>query len=190
MDEKELIRRSQRGDGEAFGLIIERYKGKLFNLAYGMLGDRSEADDLAQEVFIKAFYALPKFEFRSEFGTWLYRIAVNHVRDYLRKNKHRLDEISLHEFAETIPGAVGASFEDRQLADRRREVVQAALRRLPEKYRSILVLRDMQEMPYEEISRVLAISPGTVDSRLHRARRKLRENLAAIIGGKGGDYGL
>jgi RNA polymerase sigma-70 factor (ECF subfamily) len=190
MDEKELIRRSQEGDGEAFGQLIERYKSKVFNLAYGMIGDRSEADDLAQEVFIKAFYALPKFEFRSEFGTWLYRIAVNHVRDYLRKNKHRLEELSIHELGETIPGASGSSFEERQLADRRRTLVQTALRRLPDKYRTILALRDMQELPYEEISRILAISPGTVDSRLHRSRKKLREKLAAIVGGKGGDYGL
>jgi RNA polymerase sigma-70 factor, ECF subfamily len=190
MDEKELIRRSQEGDGEAFGQLIERYKSKVFNLAYGMIGDRSEADDLAQDVFIKAYYALPKFQFRSEFGTWLYRIAVNHVRDYLRKNKHRLDEVSIHELGETIPGASGSSFEDRQLADKRRALVQAALRRLPEKYRTILALRDMQELTYEEISRILAISPGTVDSRLHRARKKLREKLAAIVGGQGGDYGL
>ncbi len=190
MDEKELVRRSQEGDGEAFGQLIERYKSKVFNLAYGMIGDRSEADDLAQDVFIKAYYALPKFQFRSEFGTWLYRIAVNHVRDYLRKNKHRLDELSIHELGETIPAASGSSFEDRQLADKRRALVQTALRRLPEKYRTILVLRDMQELPYEEISHILAISPGTVDSRLHRARKKLREKLAAIVGGQGGDYGL
>ncbi len=190
MDEQELIRRSQQGDGEAFGQIIERYKSKVFNLAYGMIGDRSEADDLAQEVFIKAYYALPKFQFRSEFGTWLYRIAVNHVRDYLRKNKHRLDELSIDKLGETIPGASDASFEERQLADRRRRLVQTALGRLPEKYRTILALRDMQGMPYEEISRLLAISPGTVDSRLHRARKKLRERLAAVVGGQGGDYGL
>ena len=190
MDEKELIRLSQEGEGEAFGQLIERYKSKVFNLAYGLIGDRSEADDLAQEVFIKAFYALPKFQFRSGFGTWLYRIAVNHVRDYLRKNRHRLDELSIHELGETIPGASGTSFEERQLADKRRNLVQTALRRLPEKYRTILLLRDMQELPYEEISRILAISPGTVDSRLHRARKRLREKLDAIVGGKGGDYGL
>ena len=190
MDEQALIRRSQKGDGEAFGQIIERYKSKLFNLAYGMIGDRSEADDLAQEVFIKAYYALPKFQFRSEFGTWLYRIAVNHVRDYLRKNKHRLDELSIHALGETIPGAAGTTYEDKQLEERRRTLVQAALRRLPDKYRTILALRDMQGMPYEEIAHILSLSPGTVDSRLHRARRKLREKLAAIVGGKGEDYGL
>ena len=148
---KRVIRRSQEGDGEAFGQIIERYQGKVFNFAYGMIGDRSEADDLAQDVFIKAYYALPKFQYRSGFGTWHYRIAVNHVRDYLRKNKHRLDELSIDQLGETIPGASDVSFEARQLAGRRRTLVQTALRRLPEKYRTILVLRDMQGMPYEEI---------------------------------------
>jgi RNA polymerase sigma-70 factor (ECF subfamily) len=190
MDEKELIRRSQEGDGEAFGQLIERYKSKVYYLAYGLTGDRSEADDLAQEVFIKAYYAIPKFQFKSEFGTWLYRIAVNHVRDYLRKNRHRLDEVSIHAFGESFPAAEGSSFEERQLLDKRRALVQAALRRLPEKYQIILALRDIQGLSYEEISRILGISAGTVDSRLHRARKKLREKLALVVGGKGGEYGL
>lgn len=190
MDENELIRRSQEGDGEAFGQLIDRYKNKVFHLAYGMIGDRVEADDLAQEVFIKAYYALPKFQARSGFGTWLYRIAVNHVRDYLRKNRHRLDELSIHGLGERLPAASDSTFEEQQLADRRRTLVQAALRRLPEKYQAILALRDMQGLPYDEISHILGISPGTVDSRLHRARKKLRDKLAVIVGGKGGDYGL
>lgn len=190
MDEKELIRCSKEEDGEAFGQLIERYKNKVFYLAYGLTGDRSEADDLAQEVFIKAYYAIPKFQFKSGFGTWLYRIAVNHVRDYLRKNRHRLDELSLQKFGETIPAAQGSSFEERQLSEKRRALVQAALHRLPEKYQVILALRDIQGLPYEEISRILGISAGTLDSRLHRARKKMREKLAVIVGGKGGDYGL
>jgi RNA polymerase sigma-70 factor (ECF subfamily) len=190
MDEQELIRRSQDGDGEAFGQLIERFKGKVFQLAHGLTRERSEADDLAQEVFIKAYYALPKFQFKSEFGTWLYRVAVNHIKDYLRKNKHRRGEVSLHELGETIAAEETASYEDRQVAEKRRELVQAALRRLPEKYQVILALRDMQELSYEEISRILGLSPGTVDSRLHRARQKLREKLAVMVGGKGGDYGL
>jgi RNA polymerase sigma-70 factor (ECF subfamily) len=190
MDEKELIRRSQEGDGEAYGQLIERYKNKVFYLAFGLTGDRSEADDLAQEVFIKAYYAMPKFQSKSGFGTWLYRIAVNHVRDYLRKNRHRLDELAIDRFGETLPAAQGSSFEERQLSEKKKALVQAALHRLPEKYQVILALRDIRGLPYEEISQILGISAGTVDSRLHRARRRLREKLAVLIGDKGGEYGL
>jgi RNA polymerase sigma-70 factor (ECF subfamily) len=190
MDEQELIRRSQEGDGEAFGQLIERYQGKVFQLAYGLTRDRSEADDLAQEVFIKAYYALPKFQSKSEFGTWLYRVAVNHIKDHLRKIKHRRHEVSLNELGETVPAEQTASYENQQVAEKRRELVQSALRWLPEKYQVILALRDMHGLSYEEISRILGLSPGTVDSRLHRARKKLRDKLAVMVGGKGGDYGL
>jgi RNA polymerase sigma-70 factor (ECF subfamily) len=190
MDDKELIRRSQEGDGEAFGQLIEKYRNRVYYLAYGLTGNRSEADDLAQEVFIKAFYAIPKFRLKSEFGTWLYRVAVNHVKDYLRKSRHRMKELSIHDFGDNLPAAEGATFEERQLSEKRRGLVQAALHRLPDKYQIILALRDIQGLPYEEISRILGISVGTVDSRLHRARKKLREKLDLIVGDKGGEYGL
>jgi RNA polymerase sigma-70 factor (ECF subfamily) len=191
MEEKELIRLSQKGNGEAFGLLVERYKGKVFSLAYGWTRNRAVADDLAQEIFIKAYFSLPKFKFKSEFGTWLYRIAVNHIKDYLRKNKIRQKEISLEEVGErAIASENGDRLEEEQTGEKRREIVQTALERLPEKYRVILTLRDIQGLSYEEIARILRLSPGTVDSRLFRARKKLREKLAAYSGKMGGEYGL
>jgi RNA polymerase sigma-70 factor (ECF subfamily) len=190
MEEKELIRLSQKGDGEAFGHLVERYKGKVFSLAYGWTRNRAVADDLAQEIFIKAYFSLPKFKFKSEFGTWLYRIAVNHIKDYLRKNKIRQKEISLEEVGRAIASEQGDRPEEEQTGEKRRELVWGALARLPEKYRVILTLRDIQGLSYEEIARILHLSPGTVDSRLFRARKRLREKLTASLARKGGEYGL
>ncbi len=190
MDEIELIRRSQEGDGEAFGALIERYKSKVFCLAYGFARDRATADDLAQEVFIKAYFSLPRFKARSEFGTWLYRIAVNHAKDYLRKKRSRMKDVSIDEVGEGRLAAEGKSQDDARSEEERRRLVLSALERLPEKYRVILTLRDIEGMPYEEISRVLGLSAGTVDSRLHRARQKLRQKLAPVMDLQGGDNGM
>jgi RNA polymerase sigma-70 factor (ECF subfamily) len=191
MDEKELIRLSQEGNGEAFGALVERYKAKVFHLAYSWTQDRAAADDLAQEVFIKAYFSLPKFKSKSEFGTWLYRIAVNHIKDYFRKKKIRQKDISLEEAGEkALSVENGSHGEEEQSRDRKKALVQAALQRLPEKYRIVLTLRDLQGLSYEEISRILRLSPGTVDSRLFRARKKLRDKLAAYLSREGGEYGL
>jgi RNA polymerase sigma-70 factor (ECF subfamily) len=190
MEEKELIRLAQRGNGEAFGQLIERYKIKVFSLAYGLTRDRAAADDLAQEILIKAYFVLPKFKFRSEFGTWLFRVAVNHIKDYLRKTRRRRQDLSLQNVQEKEVATEDRSYEEEKREERRRTLVWAALRRLPRKYRVILTLRDIQGLSYEEITRVLGISIGTVDSRLFRARRMLRERLAGRVEGKGGKHEL
>jgi RNA polymerase sigma-70 factor (ECF subfamily) len=191
MDEKELIRLSQEGNGEAFEALVERYKAKVFNLAHSWTQDRAAADDLAQEVFIKAYFSLPKFKSKSEFGTWLYRIAVNHIKDYFRKTKIRHKDISLEEVGEkALTVENGSRGEEEQARERKKALVQAALQRLPEKYRIILTLRDIQGLSYEEISGILRLSPGTVDSRLFRARKKLRDKLTAYLNLEGGEYGL
>lgn len=190
MDEQELIRRSQKGDSEAFGILIERYKGKVFSLAYGFTRDRTAADDLAQEVFIKAYFSLPRFKARSEFGTWLYRIAVNHAKDYLRKNRYRRKEVSIDDIGESRLADPGKQEEDFRSGEERRAMVLAAVERLPEKYRVVLTLRDIEGMAYEEIARILKLSPGTVDSRLHRARQKLRQKLTTSLNLEGGNHGL
>jgi len=191
MDEKELIRLSQEGNGEAFGQLVERYKTKVFRLASSWTQDRTAADDLAQEIFIKAYFSLPKFKSESEFGTWLYRVALNHIKDYLRKNKKRSREISLEALGGTGLAAENESSQEKdQTEEKRRALVQAVLQRLPEKHRIILTLRDIQGLSYDEIARILRLSPGTVDSRLFRARKKLREKLAPYLGREGGEYGL
>jgi RNA polymerase sigma-70 factor (ECF subfamily) len=166
--------------------LVERYKGKVFSLAYGFTRDRTIADDLAQEVLIKAYFSLPKFKAKSEFGTWLYRIAVNHARDFLRKNKQRLKEIPLQEAGDRVLASADLGPEEERLREGQRKIVQAALARLSEKYRTILTLRDIDGLSYQDISGILKLSPGTVDSRLHRARRQLREKLTGRLGRQGG----
>jgi RNA polymerase sigma-70 factor (ECF subfamily) len=187
MDEKDLIAKSQNGNDEAYGVLVERYKTKVFNMTYSMTLNREVADDLAQEVFIKAYYALPRFKGKSAFSTWLHQITVNHTRDYLRKSS-RMKQVP---FEETK--AEHSTFEDeREKREReeefvwRKKIVHEAIATLPPRYRIILSLRDIQGLPYEEISRVLNISSGTVDSRLHRARKMVKKKITPFLEKEGG----
>jgi len=189
MEDKALIEEAQRGGREAFEAIVKRYEKKVFHLAYGFVQDRAAADDLAQEIFVKVYFSLSKFHFKSEFGTWLYRIAVNHIKDHLRKVSRR-KEVSLEEF-ENVPLAMDDQVkerEQRQDDDLKKKIVFGVLATLPQKYRMILTLREVKGFSYEEITRVLKISPGTVDSRLHRARKLLRKKMTPYLGGEGGAY--
>jgi len=187
MEEKQLVRLAQEGSPAAFEELVTKYQPKVFSMALSFTRNREAADDLAQEVFLKAYLALPRFHGRSEFGTWLYRISVNHIKDYLRK-KGRAKEVSLDDVPEI-------SFSDRERTEKaqleseteaRRTLVQRFVQGLPEKYRVIVTLRDIQGLAYEDISRILRLSPGTVDSRLHRARRMLRTKLAPYLIAEGG----
>ena len=187
MEDVTLVRQAQQGSRGAFEDLVKRYERKVFHLAYGFVQDRATADDLAQEVFIKAYFALSKFHFKSEFGTWLYRIAVNHIKDHLRKTA-RKKEVSLEDVAE-LPVTGGDEIKEREemrVQDERKKVVFRVLAALPEKYRTILTLRDVRGLSYEEVAAILAVSPGTVDSRLHRARKMLRKKMAPFVGPEGG----
>jgi RNA polymerase sigma-70 factor (ECF subfamily) len=189
MEEKALIEAARLGSREAFETIVKRYEKKVFHLAFSFVRDRASADDLAQEVFVKAYFALPKFHFKSEFGTWLYRIAANHIKDHLRKVSRR-KEVSIEEF-EDVAFVSDDQVKEReriQAEDQRKKIVFRVLATLPQKYRMILTLRDIRGFSYEEITRILKISPGTVDSRLHRARKLLRNKMTPYLGAEGGAY--
>jgi len=189
MEEKELVQLGQKGDEEAFAVLVRKYRIKVFNLAYSLTRNQDVADDLAQEAFIKAFFALSKFNLKSEFGTWLYRITVNHVKDYLRK-KGRMRRIRLENIKEIsfIQEDETIRKEREHAEEQRRKLVHKAIQALPEKYQIILSLRDIQGFSYGEIAKILKIFPGTVDSRLHRARKMLRKKLAPFLIQKGGSY--
>jgi RNA polymerase sigma-70 factor (ECF subfamily) len=191
MEEKELVRLSKEGDEGAFAVLVKKYKIKVFNLAFSLTRDQDIADDLAQEAFIKAYYALPRFQLKSGFGTWLYRITINHVRDYLRK-KSRMRQIPIDNIKESavLQEDEEMKKEEKFTEEQRRKLLHQTLQALPEKHQAILSLRDIQGFSYEEISRILKISPGTVDSRLHRARKLLRKKLAPFLSQKGGNHGL
>jgi RNA polymerase sigma-70 factor (ECF subfamily) len=191
MDDRELVEKAQAGSQDAFGALVEKYRIKMFNLAYSLTRDREAADDLAQDVFIKAYLALKSFKFQSAFSTWLYRIAVNASKDFLRKET-RVRKIPLED---SPPGALmqadnTAQIDDAQEMEKQKKMVHTALESLPEKYQVILSLRDIQGFPYTEISKMLDISPGTVDSRLHRARKMLRKKVHQLTARLGGDYAV
>lgn len=187
MDEKDLIQKSQEGNEEAYGVLVETYKTKVFNMAYSLTLNREVADDLAQEVFIKVFYALPRFKGKAAFSTWLHQITVNHTRDYLRKSS-RIRQVPFEE----TKGDLSTHEDEAEKREReeeltqRKKIVHEVIAALPEKCRIILSLRDIQGLPYEEISRVLSISPGTVDSRLHRARKMLKKKITPFLEKEGG----
>jgi RNA polymerase sigma-70 factor (ECF subfamily) len=186
MEETRLIEQSKQGDEEAFAILVKNYKTKVFNLAYSFTRNRETADDLTQEVFIKVYYALEKFRFKSKFGTWLYRIAVNHIKDHLRKHgKER------HISIDALSREPSLSENEIQKKERvqetvdRKKLLYHALRSLPEKHQIILTLRDIQGHSYEDIAGILKLSPGTVDSRLHRARKMLRKKIAPFFSQEG-----
>jgi len=186
MDEKILVEQARKGRQDAFETLVRMYNRKVFALAYGFVRDQAAADDLAQEIFLKVYQALPNFRVESEFGTWLYRIAVNHVKDFLRKSGRR-KTVSLDQVGDG-PLAVGDGADARILEreeEERRAAVRRVLETLPPKYRLILTLRDVEGLPYEEVARVLAIAPGTVDSRLHRARKMLRKKMTPYLNMEG-----
>jgi len=179
MEEKVLVQRSKEGDQEAFSALVNKYKTKVFRLAFSLTHDQDIADDLAQEAFIRAYLSLPKFKQKSEFGTWLYRITVNHTMDYLRK-KTRRKEVPLEDFA-ISQGEETLTPEKDKEEEQKRTILYRSLDELPEKYRVILTLRDRQGFSYAEIAKILKVSPGTVDSRLHRAREMLRKKIRPFL---------
>jgi RNA polymerase sigma-70 factor, ECF subfamily len=187
MDDQTLVEEARHGNRDAFETLVKRYEKKVFHLAYGFVQDRAAADDLAQDIFVKVYLSLSRFHFKSEFGTWLYRVAVNHVKDHLRKVARR-KEISLEEF-ENPPFAASDGLREReaeQTRERRRAVVLKVLETLPSKYRMILTLRDIRGLSYDDIAASLNVSPGTVDSRLHRARKVLLRKMTPYLSAEGG----
>jgi len=189
MEDKDLIQLCRKGDQEAFGTLVKKYKNKVFNLAFSMTFDREMADDLSQEIFIKTYMALPRFKFKSKFSTWLYQIALNHIRDFFRKQA-KIKKIPLEDIADKRlfhEDDTAQKERDRE-EKKRRKLLYKAIATLPEKHRVILSLRDIQGFSYGDIANILKISPGTVDSRLHRARKMLREKISPFLTQKGGSH--
>ena len=180
MDDEALITAFQSGDVHAYRFLVERYQERIRNLLFSIFHDRDFIDDLAQEVFIKAYQALPHFRFEASFYTWLYRIAVNKSRDELRKKKARrffsfqtLDEGIEKELHSRL--SVPPEERDTQ------ELVAMGLQLLPEKFRTSVVLKDIEGLTYEEIAEVMQCQLGTVKSRISRARAMLRKALKPLM---------
>jgi RNA polymerase sigma-70 factor (ECF subfamily) len=177
MEDKEIVQTAQKGDKDSFGILVEKYRNKMFYLAYSMTNNRETADDLAQEVFIKAYQALPRFNLKSKFSTWLYRIAINTIKDFHRKESG-IKKVSLNQRTEVLD-AKNFRVEDEK--QEKLKLTRENMNKLPEKHRIILTLRDIQGKSYSEIADILHVAPGTVDSRLFRARKKLRKVMAPYL---------
>ena len=181
----ELIRRCQQQSGTAreaaFRDLFETYRDRVFNLASRLLGNPADAEDVSQEAFITVFQKLHEFRFSSRFYTWLYRVVFNLCVDHRRKGgSHAPITVTgaggatlLAQVADSAPGPADELGDD----EARRQQVERALRRLSEPLRAAIVLRYIEDMPYEEIASVLGISLGTVKSRLNRAHEQLEQGL-------------
>lgn len=183
----DLILAARRGDAEAFSQLVVRYKERAYRAAFAMVRDPDEAMDLTQEAFIKAHCSLKRFRGNSAFYTWLYRILVNLSLDAKRRKGRRKEE-SYEAALETGPVVPEDDHERSDptpraaLEERETEaMVQAAIEALPEHHRTAVLLREVQDLSYQEIAEVMNCSVGTVMSRLHYARAALREKLGPIL---------
>ena len=190
-DDLTLVQRARKGDQRAFKLLVERYQRKVYSVALGMVKDKEEARDVAQEAFVKVYKYLDHFKGDASFYTWLYRITVNICIDVLRKKGSKgdehveFDESVKLDTAEASIGALGTRLgTNPQKSALRKELAEritAAIQEIPESHREILLLREVEGMSYEDLSRTLKIPKGTVMSRLFHARLKMQKILREYV---------
>jgi len=180
MLEERWIERSKKGSKDAFARLLERYERPVYHHVLRMVGNIEDAEDLTQEIFLKAWMGLPSFQGDSSFSTWLYRLTNNACIDFLRREKKRRGDASLDDEARDL----GAQLPDpspspqRQLeADEVSQGIWAGLQQLTPDHREVLVLREIDGLSYEEIGQILGLNPGTVKSRIARARLALAKFL-------------
>ncbi len=185
LSDHQLIEATKRGDEAAFAEIVGRYRSPLTNYLFRMLGDYEEAVDLAQETFVRVYFAIERYHTDYAFSTYIYRIATNLAISEIRKKKRRR-LLSLTSFfqsedsgdAQEFHPPDGKSLPDEDLIEiERNRTIEKAIATLPDKYRAPIVLREIQELSYEEIAQILGLGLGTTKSRISRARALLREKL-------------
>lgn len=185
-----LIKAFQKGDKRAFDELVIRHKDRIFNLCYRFLGDYEEANDSAQEAFVKAYGSLGSFRLESAFSTWLYRIAVNTCKNKLGSSSYKAKsktvslenpgnpsvEFSPMEIPNGSPSPLAQIEEKEKMA-----LLQRALNALPAEFRMVVTLRDVEGLSYEDIAEITGLNPGTVKSRIARARTDLRNRLRGVL---------
>jgi RNA polymerase sigma-70 factor (ECF subfamily) len=193
IDETPLVARAREGDARAFGELVQQYEGKIFRLAQHVTQNREDAEDVLQETFMKAYEHLDQFQGNSKFYTWIVRIAVNQALMKLRRRKTdksvSLDE-TIDTGEDTVVREIAAWGEDPEQRFSREElgsILDSAIQGLEPPYRSVFVLRDIDELSTEETADVLGLSVPAVKSRLLRARLQLREKLTRFFRRKGDD---
>jgi RNA polymerase sigma-70 factor (ECF subfamily) len=186
-EESELVAKCQRGDTQAFNELVTRYRGRIYAMIYNMVHNEQDAWDLAQDGFLKAWKSIGRFRGQSAFYTWLYRIVMNVTIDWVRKKKITGDaefdeELGLQGIeasASTVPRADPLPFQKMEREEIRRRI-DAAVEKLSPEHRAVILMREMDGMPYEEIAGALDCSVGTVMSRLFYARKKLQGMLRDV----------
>ena len=185
-----LLKAFQVGEKDAFDKLVLKHKNRVFGLCYRILGDYEEANDCAQETFVKVYRSLERFRFDSTFSTWLYRIAVNTCKNKLKSTQYRRSKkmVRLDNPGNQEEGGHPVQVRDKSLSPagelERKEIhvlIQKAIDSLPEEQKTVVVLRDIEGMSYEEIARIGGYNLGTVKSKLARAREKLREKLIGVV---------
>lgn len=192
--EKRFVARLKARDERAFSELVTLYEGRVFALVYRFLGRRDEAEDMAQEVFVQVFKAIDQFRGDSKLSTWIYRIAVNLCKNRTKylKRRHSDQQDELEPVAERAPlsQAKGVTFGDVSRPDHMVEgfqvevIVRHAIAELDADFREVLVLRDVEDLSYEEIGEITGLAAGTVKSRLHRARGMLKAKVERALGEK------
>ena len=187
VDDRELVAAAQRGDRDAFKTLFERYHRRAYALALGVVRHPDDALDVVQEAFIKAHKYLDKFEGNASFYTWLYRIVMNLAIDHLRKHRRvkpvELDETRIEPDGDEsllpriLGGNPGQALMDKQIRTR----IDQALDQLSENHRSVLVMRELEGLSYEEMAQAMSCSKGTIMSRLFHARRNMQKQLLDLL---------
>ncbi len=190
----ELLERIRKGDSDALELLVSRYEDRVYNLAYRMLGNREDAEDVLQDTFMNVIRSLDSFQGRSSFSTWLYRVAANAALTKLRQRSKR--EKSESEFLDDVYSVkeqahAGVKLTDwsanpinQLLNEEAQNQMDKAIDELPEIYRVVFVLRDVEGLPASDVADILGLSVAAVKSRLHRARLYLRNRLSAYFSGE------
>ena len=187
VDERSLLQKALNQDYAAYAELIRLYHGKIYSLVYNMTSNREDAEDIVQEVFVKAYSSLARFKGQSSFYTWIYRIAVNRTINFLKRARKRsiLSLDNVDEGIERDPAYVELSAKQTPVRDATlaelQEKLNKALQTLSEKHRAVVVLHDIEGVPHEEIAKMLGCSTGTVRSRLFYARQCLQGLLAEFL---------
>lgn len=184
--EKDLLQECKKGNRDAFNILVQTYQNKVFNMAYSMLSNYDDANDAAQEVFLKVYRNINKFEGKSSLSTWVYRICVNVCNDMLRKRTRSVPVISLFSAGKNdtdeekpleIKDDTPTPEEKMEMTETQLEV-RRALDELSNEFKTVITLYDLEGLSYDEISEVLKCPVGTIKSRLNRARKALKKNLS------------
>ncbi|HUV36560.1 MAG TPA: sigma-70 family RNA polymerase sigma factor [Patescibacteria group bacterium] len=189
LTDEELILRVQDGESQAFDILVNRFKNKLYNYLFRLLGDESLAEEYAQETFVKAYINAEKYRTVARFSTWLYTIATNLVRNRIRNIKRRPATVSL--WSVNMNGDDGKWMDLRDESQRPdhnmeqknlNELIQVAIEKIPAKYRPSFVLREINDLSYEEIAATTGLKLGTVRSRINRGRMYFKKAVEPLLG--------